>query len=72
MIIVDKMKFEIIPPKWFFPDKDDEIDYYEYKLRQFLILTKSLKAKNLEIPIWLINQGLNYSRCIRRLKNELG
>ena len=60
-----KMKFELIPLH-----KKNELAYYEFKIKEFLILTKSLKAKNLQIPVWLINQGLYYSKTVRRLKNE--
>ena len=52
--------------------KKMELADYEFKLKQFMILTKSLKVRNLQIPVWLINQGLYYSKTVRRLKNELG
>jgi len=61
------MKFELIPLH-----KKNELAYYEFKIKEFLILTKSLKAKNLQIPVWLINQGLYYSKTVRRLKNDMG
>ena len=62
-----KMHFDLIPK-----NLKDQLDFYNFKLREFKILTKSLKVKNLQIPIWLISECVYYSRTIRQLKKELG
>ena len=62
------MKFELIPH---YEKLKDELSYFEFKLKEFHILTKKLKAKNLDIPLWLINQGLYYSRNKRRIITEM-
>ena len=39
-----KMHFDLIPK-----NLKDQLDFYNFKLREFKILTKSLKVKNLQI-----------------------
>ena len=61
-----KMHFELIPN-----NLKDQLEYYNFKLKEFKILTKSIRKNGYQVPIWLIKNGLYYSRTIRHLEERI-
>ena len=61
-----KMHFELIPK-----NLNDQLEYYNFKFREFKILTKSINQQGLKVPIWLIKQGLYYAKTIRHLEKRI-